>query len=331
MYDHYIALDWAERNMAVAKMTKKSDEIKSMDVPANLGHLKDYLKSLKGKKILTFEETTTSQWLYMELRGLVDDVLVCDPYRNKLLSEGAKTDRIDAKKLVQLLRAQMLKRVFHSGDELVNLRKLISHYDDLIQRGVRLKNQRSALLRGQGLSKKEVCVSGRWEGFILDKVDEAIGEYEADREAYRKEFLRASKHFKVIKDLESVPGIGLVGAVKVAAIVVSVDRFESTNHYLSYCGLVRLEKISGGNSYGYRVPRHRRDLKAVFKTAAMSCITHEGDFKNYYEDLMSRKRYPEYRARHALARKIAIAAKGVMASRLKFKPDKMGVLREIRS
>lgn len=330
MFDHYIALDWAQRNMAVARMSKKSDVIKSMDVPTNLGHLKDYIKGLKGTKILTIEETTTSQWLYTELSPLVNELLICDPYRNKLLSEGAKSDRIDAEKLVLLLRGKLLKSVFHSGDELIRLRKLVSHYDDLVQRGVRLKNQRSALLRGQGLHKKEKSVSGRWEEFILEKIDKAIAEYEMDKESYKKEFSRASKHFKVIRNLESVPGIGLVGAVKVAAIVVNVDRFASTNHYLSYCGLVRLEKMSGGTSYGFRRPRHRRDLKAVFKTAAMSCITHDGAFKSYYENLISKKRYPDHQARHALARKIAIAAKGVMAAEEKFKPVKLGVIREIR-
>ena len=58
MYDHYIALDWAQKNMAIARMTKKSDLIKSTDVPTDLGNMKDYIRSIKGSKILTLEETT---------------------------------------------------------------------------------------------------------------------------------------------------------------------------------------------------------------------------------------------------------------------------------
>ena len=60
--------------------------------------------------------------------------------RNRLLSEGVKTDRIDAEKLVQLLRARLLKEVFHSGHTFIYLRKVISGYEDTIKAGVRVKN-----------------------------------------------------------------------------------------------------------------------------------------------------------------------------------------------
>jgi hypothetical protein len=33
MYDHYIAIDWSIDNMAIARMTKKSNKINIMDVP----------------------------------------------------------------------------------------------------------------------------------------------------------------------------------------------------------------------------------------------------------------------------------------------------------
>ncbi len=150
MYDHFIAVDWAQGNMAIARMTSRSNRITSVDVPSSIKELRLYCGQLKGSKILTFEETTTAQWLYTELRPYVDQILVCDPYRNRLLSEGPKTDRIDAEKLVQLLRSNLLKPVFHSGDEFVRLRKLMSGYEDIVKAGVRLKNQRSALFRAIG-------------------------------------------------------------------------------------------------------------------------------------------------------------------------------------
>lgn len=330
MYDHYIALDWAQKNMAIARMTKKSDIVKAMDVPSDLGNLKDYLKSLKGTKILAFEETTTAQWLYTELNPLVDELCVCDPYRNKLLSEGAKTDLIDASKLAQLLRADLLKPVFHSNDKLIQLRKLISSYDDLVQRGVRLKNQRSALFRACGLDKKDKELDGIYESFILSKIDLAIAEYESDKSDYLKKFEVISKKNKIVKNLQGIPGIGLIGAVKIAGIVITAKRFESNKHFLSYCGLVRLQRLSGGKSYGSKIPRHRRDLKSVFKTAALSCITHENEFRDYYEYLIRERNYPIYQARHAVARKIAVAVKGVINSKSKYKPEKIGALREIK-
>jgi len=121
-YDHYIAIDWAIANMAIARMTKKSNKITAIDVPSDIVELQFYLKNLKGTKILTIEETTTSQWLYTELKEYVDRIIICDPYRNRLLSEGPKTDKIDAVKLVRLLKANMLKEVYHSNDKFLYLR-----------------------------------------------------------------------------------------------------------------------------------------------------------------------------------------------------------------
>ena len=107
IYDHYIAIDWAATNMAIARMTKKTNKITAIDVPSDIKELQFYLSTLKGTKILAIEETSTSQWLYTELKEYVDRILVCDPYRNSLLGEGPKTDKIDATKLVQLLAVLM--------------------------------------------------------------------------------------------------------------------------------------------------------------------------------------------------------------------------------
>lgn len=146
MFNHYVAVDWAMSNMAIARITEKSNKITAIDVPADIKELQIYLKNLKGKICLTIEETTTSQWLYTELKDCVDKFIVCDPYRNKLLSEGAKTDKIDAMKLVQLLKADLLKEVFHSSDKFIELRKIVSAYEDTIQAGVRLKKSKISIV-----------------------------------------------------------------------------------------------------------------------------------------------------------------------------------------
>jgi predicted NBD/HSP70 family sugar kinase len=52
IYDHYIAIDWAATNMAIARMTKKSNKISVVDVPSDIKELQFYLKTLKGSKIL---------------------------------------------------------------------------------------------------------------------------------------------------------------------------------------------------------------------------------------------------------------------------------------
>ncbi len=147
IYDHYIAIDWSIKNMAIARMTKKSNKITVIDVPSDIVEFQGYLKNLQGTKILAIEETTTSQWLYTELEDYVDRMVICDPHRNKLLSEGAKTDKIDATKLVQLLKAGLMKEVYHSAEKFIYVRRVVSY--GLVER---VGRRRRILIWGSGES-----------------------------------------------------------------------------------------------------------------------------------------------------------------------------------
>jgi transposase len=278
------------------------------------------LDQLQGKKVLTFEETTTSQWLYTELKGHVDEIVVCDAYRNKLLSEGPKTDKIDATKLVQLLKANLLKPVFHSGDEFFYLRKIVSGYEDVVKAGVRLKNQRSALFRAQGKGKSEKTLENPKDTFVLDGIDRGILAYEEEKQRYEKEFHKIWKSYPMVKNLETLPGVGEIGAVKIAAIVVDARRFADRAHFLSYCGLIRLDRISGGKSYGSKKPRCCPALKGVFKTAALSVIlpSRKSFLSDFFVFLVRDKNYSERNARNAVARRIAVLAYGIMKSNKPF-------------
>jgi transposase len=325
MYDHFIAVDWAQANMAIARMTGISDKITTHEGPTDLFGLQSYLKTLKGAKILTLEESTGAQWLYTELKPLVDKILICDPYRNHLLSEGAKTDKIDASKLVQLLRANLLKEVFHSGDELIHIRKIMSAYADLVVAGVRLKNQRSALFRSAGKSHKEdTSLELGSEQFVLEGVDRSIESYEEEKLRYEAEFGRLAKKHKPIRLVKSLPGIGPINAVKIIAYVVDPKRFKTKGQFLSYCGLVKLDRVSGGKSYGKKNSRFCRPLKEVFKTAVSTAIQEDRNnpMRDYYLYLINENKYAEHDARSAVARRIAILTLGVLKSGKNFDPHR---------
>jgi transposase len=325
MYDHYIAFDWAQNIVAVARMTKKSEQIHSFETESNVNELKTYLKSLSGTKKLTVEESTPAQWLYAEFKDCVDDIVICDPRRNHLLTEGPKNDRIDAEKLVKLLRANLLKPVYHSCDQFIFLRKVVSGYEDLVKAGVRFKNQRSALFRSKGKNKDDTNLQEPMEKFVLKNLDQNIDLYETQKKLYEKEFTSFKRKYKIISNLSSIPGIGDINAVKVAAIVVDASRFPNKGKFLSYCGLVKLDRISGGRIYGKKKPQFDRRMKSIFKIAAL-VNTFEGSnsyFNRYYKYLIKEKQYPEYQARHAVARRVAIITYGVMKQGKKWDESKL--------
>ncbi len=330
IYDHYIAIDWAAANMAIARMTKKSNKINVIDVPSNIKELQLYLRNLKGSKILTIEETTTSQWLYTELRNHVNKVFICDPLRNRLLTEGPKTDKIDASKLVQLLRAGLLKKVYHSTDKFLYLRRLVNGYENLVKAGVRLKTQRYSLLRfcgKTGYEKKDVRLEYQSEQFVLDGLGRQIKANEEEKQSYEKEFKILSRKHPEIRHQKSLPGIGDIHAVKIVARVITPWRFVNKGHYLSYAGLIKLKKISGGRCYGKKNSRYSRQLKNVYKMGVMSALGGNNTINDYYEYLIMEKGYLPHLARHKACRRLATLSLGILKSGKKYQPHRRNNIR----
>jgi len=294
-FDHYVALDWSQQSMAIGHMSPRSHHPKIFERDAVLDALKEYLSSLRGRIVLTIEETTTAQWLYVELREYVERIILCDPYRNRLLSDGPKTDKIDAGKLCQLLRAGLLKEVYHSTDEIYQLRRLMSAYEDLVKSGVRLKNQRHALYRAHSETEPEA-------GFILQHVNNGLELYEATKKQYENRLKELASQHRLARLLQEVTGIGLIGSLTILAIVVDARRFPRSSHYLVYCGLVHFRKQSGGRDYGKRKARYNHALKRVYKLAAMAAISALGNPLREYYDVLRARGVAEHNARHAVAR-----------------------------
>ena len=83
---------------------------------------------ITGTLSVTFEEGNSAAWLYDLLRPHVARVIVCNPRKNALLKHGNKSDRIDARKLAELLRGNHLKSVYHGETGVRTLRELARSY-----------------------------------------------------------------------------------------------------------------------------------------------------------------------------------------------------------
>jgi hypothetical protein len=68
-----------------------------------------FLMLMDGTLSLTFEEGTSAAWLLDLLKPHVSRLVVCDPRKAALLKEGNKSDRIDARKLAEMLRTQPIQ------------------------------------------------------------------------------------------------------------------------------------------------------------------------------------------------------------------------------
>src|SRR6266516_2465462 len=81
-----------------------------------------FIQGLRGDLHVTFEEGTWAAWLYDLLKPHVTKVVVCNPRKSALLTDGSKGDKIDARKLAELVRGGYLKPVYHGDHGLRTLR-----------------------------------------------------------------------------------------------------------------------------------------------------------------------------------------------------------------
>ena len=97
-------------------VVREGQEIFKVQVPTEEGRLKEAISSLKGPKRVVVEEGVLADWCKRVLEPVVNEFVICDPRRNRLVSEAEdKDDPVDAYRLALLLWMGQLKRVYH-GD-----------------------------------------------------------------------------------------------------------------------------------------------------------------------------------------------------------------------
>jgi Transposase len=103
----YIGMDVHKEAIAIAVLNAAGKLVMESIIETKANTILEFLKGLRGELHLTFEEGTWASWLYDLLQPHVKRVVVCNPRRNALLKEGSKSDRVDARKLAELLYTKM--------------------------------------------------------------------------------------------------------------------------------------------------------------------------------------------------------------------------------
>src|ERR1700680_3241430 len=118
----YIGMDVHKEATTIAVMNSAGRLVMESIVETKAATLVQFFEGLRGDLSVTFEEGTWAAWLYDLLKPHVTKVVVCNPRKNALLKTGNKSDRIDARKLAELLRAGLLSAVYHGETGLRTLR-----------------------------------------------------------------------------------------------------------------------------------------------------------------------------------------------------------------
>src|ERR1700676_3882384 len=124
----YIGMDVHKETISMAVRNSPGKLVMECVIETKASTILQFFQGLSGSLQVTFEEGTWAAWLYDLLKPHVTELVVCNPRRNALLKEGSKSDRIDAKKLAQLLRSNPVRPVYHGEHGLRTLEELGRSY-----------------------------------------------------------------------------------------------------------------------------------------------------------------------------------------------------------
>src|SRR6202048_1469851 len=169
----YIGMDVHQASISIAVSDAAGKVLMESIIETKAATVLEFIQGLRGSLWLTFEEGTSAAWLYDLLKPHVTKVVVCDPRKNSLLKAGNKNDRVDARKLSDLLRAGLVTPVYHGESGVRTLRELSRSYLAASKDLTRVMNRLKAIYRSWAIpcAGREVY-SPRQRNAWLEKLSE---------------------------------------------------------------------------------------------------------------------------------------------------------------
>lgn len=217
-------------------------------------------------KRLALEECGLGRWLAQAAGPHVQEVIVCDPRENYRISRHHhKCDEEDGYTLAHLHRLGALKKVWQpSSDARAVFKCAAQAYLDAVGRQTELKLQLKAHYRQWGVIPTGSRVYGpgraQWLGLVkqagvraqlqlLYQILDVALELEGKS---RRLMVGLGKEFPEIGRLQTVPGVGSIGAHLFVAFIQEPTRFVTQQQLFRYCRLGIRDRTSDGKPLGYQ-------------------------------------------------------------------------------
>ncbi len=120
-----IGMDVHKESISIAVMNGAGKIVMECVIETKASTILQFIQGLSGSLHVTFEEGTWAAWLYDLLKPHVAKLVVCDPRKNASMKEG---DKIDARRLAELLRLNHINPVYHGEHGLRSLKELVRSY-----------------------------------------------------------------------------------------------------------------------------------------------------------------------------------------------------------
>ncbi|MEM2897554.1 MAG: IS110 family transposase, partial [Candidatus Bathyarchaeia archaeon] len=264
------------------------------------------IEALNGIPARAVIEATGNQWIRLHdaLEEHSIECLLANPLKTRLIAEARiKTDRLDARILADLLRANLIAESYVPKRKEREWRSLIRHRAALVRMASELKNRIHALLDKYDLKPEYSDLFGKegikWlEGLKLEPIDQVILETNLKLlKSLEKQIGTVTKHIASIafneanvRLLMTMPGIDFYSAMLIMAEIGDVKRFSNARKLASWAGMVPSIRKSGNQAYTGKITKKgSKWLRWILVRLAKKASICDFRLKNYYERVSKRR------------------------------------------
>jgi transposase len=314
---HYIGIDLHKRTLVVAVENERGPVGRSrrFDCREELAIAKAFRRLRPFRAVI--EASSSYRWLYDLLEPL-GEVVLAHPLRLRAIAAArAKTDKLDAALLAQLLRGDLVPEAYVPPQPYQVLREVTRTRARLGHRATLAKNQVHALLRGRNLHPpyRKVFTKGgqRWlagqdlgvgGNLMRDELLRRLDYFERERLGLDDHLALLASQFPQVEALAGLHGVGRYSALLIVAEIGEPERFRDPRQVGAYAGLTPRVHQSGEQAWHGQITKQGSPwLRWILVQAAVKIVRKDRALGNLYRRV--RRRSGPKRARVAVARKLA--------------------------
>ena len=258
----YVGFDIHKKMIAYCVKTKGGKIRDEGTVRATRQGLRNWVAERRQPWIGAMEATLFTGWVYDYLSPHARQIKVAHPAMLKAISASKKkNDRIDARKIADLLRVDLLPECHMASKEIRELRGNLRYRHLMLKEAKRMKNKVSGLLMEAGVQYNKAKLHGKkyfselLAGLedVPDSVMELLKISRSSLEMFQEVERRLVKGFKNdprlkerVRRLMTIPGVGEIVSLTWALEVGDVSRIRTVGQAISYCGLCSGQNSSAG-------------------------------------------------------------------------------------
>ena len=282
---YYVGLDVHKKTVACCVKTAEGRIVQEETVKSTRKDLVAWAQSLDRPWVGAMEATLFTGWIYDTLAPHARSLRVGHPAMMRAIAASKKkSDRLDAGKIADLVRCDLLPECYMAPRELRDLRRELRWRNFLVSVATRLKNKSAGLLMECGVEYNKKRLHGKkyFESLVgnLTDVPPSLERMLRFDRATQELFTRTQKRLlgRLESDarlrervglLQTIRGVGQALALTWVLEVGDPQRFRSNRRAVSYCGLCSALSQSGGKTFRGPISKQRnKNLQVMLIEAA---------------------------------------------------------------